>query len=64
MSPLPALDAVDQTNLMILLQKVHQFWIEGVLEHSVHGEAMLNLGMETMAEAVEHPWGQVLELPD
>ena len=60
---IPSIDAVDQTNLMILLQKVHQFWIEGMLQQSVHGEAMLKLGMEKQAELVEHPWEQVLELP-
>ncbi len=57
-------EAIDGTNLMILMQKVHQFWIEGVLEHSVHGEAMLQLGMERARDVVEHPWEQVLELPD
>jgi len=56
-------EAIDQTNLMILLQKVHQFWIEGVLEQSVHSEAMLQLGMTRDSESVEHPWQQVLELP-
>ena len=60
---LPSLDAVDQTNLMILLQKVHQFWIEGVLEQSVHAEARLKLGMEKQSDAIDHPWKQVLELP-
>jgi|GEM_PF-1683418 len=56
-------EAIDQTNLMILLQKVHQFWIEGVLEQSVHGEAMIRLGMQPQPDAIDHPWQQVLELP-
>ena len=41
-----------------------QFWVEGVLEQSVQHEALINLGKETKADAVEHPWEQVLELPD
>jgi len=57
-------EAKDHANLLILLHKVRQFWIEGVLEQSIHGEALIALGKETQPEAIEHPWAQVLELPD
>ncbi len=62
--PLPPAEAKDRANLLILLHKVKTFWIEGVLEKSVHNAVLLELGKETKPEAVEHPWEMVLELPD
>jgi hypothetical protein len=62
--PLPPAEAKDRANLLILLRKVKTFWIEGVLEKSVHNAVLLELGKETKPEAVEHPWEMVLELPD
>ncbi len=48
---------------LILLQKVRQFWIEGVLEQSIHRQGLMVLGKAPQPEAVQHPWEQVLELP-
>ena len=62
--PLPPAEAKDRANLLILLHKVKTFWIEGVLEKSVHNAVLLELGKETKPEAVDHPWEMVLELPD
>lgn len=62
--PLPPAEAKERRELGILLAKVKQFWIEGVLEKSVHQVALIDLGKETQAEAVAHAWEQVLELPD
>jgi hypothetical protein len=53
----------ERDQLLILLHYVKQFWIENVLEQSVHSEALIALGKE-WAEAEEHPWEQILELPD
>src|SRR5512144_104974 len=61
---LPPADAEDRRGLLILLDRVKQFWVEGVLEQSVQREALINLGKETKADAVEHPWEQVVELPN
>jgi hypothetical protein len=47
-----------------VLEMVKQFWVEGVMKQSVQHEALIDLGKETKADAVEHPWEQVLELPD
>ncbi len=62
--PLPPAEAKERHDLTILLNKVKTFWIEGVLEKSVHNIALIDLGKETQAEAVAHAWEQVLELPD
>ena len=61
---LPELDREGHRNLVILRDKVKQFWIHGVLEKSVHGEALIALGRQSVAEAVDHPWASTLELPD
>jgi DNA polymerase III delta prime subunit len=51
-------------NLTNLLNKVRTFWIEGVLENSVHHAVLLELGKQTAPEAVEHPWERIQELPN
>ncbi len=66
-APPPSLspaEAKERHDLGILLNKVRTFWIEGVLEKSIHTIALIDLGKETQAEAVAHAWEQVLELPD
>lgn len=50
-------------NRTIMLEKVRSFWIEGVLESSLHGAVLLQLGMEHRPEMVEHPWDTVLQRP-
>ncbi|MCH8876163.1 MAG: NACHT domain-containing protein, partial [Chloroflexi bacterium] len=54
----------DRRDLLVLLNRVKDFWIEGVLEESVHAAALIELGMEERAEAVDHPWEMVLEALD
>jgi CHAT domain/NACHT domain len=48
----------------ILLSKVRNFWVEGVLEKSLHGRVLLELGLEERLDAVNHPWGMVWETPN
>ena len=47
-----------------MLQLVHNIWVKGVLEQSLHGAALIELGMTEQAQAVEHPWDMVLQAPD
>jgi DNA polymerase III delta prime subunit len=54
----------ERDELLILLRKVKKFWVEGVLEKSVHGQALIDLGKKVWTEKTEHPWEQILELPD
>jgi hypothetical protein len=44
-----------------MLEKVRTFWINGVLENSLHGAALLELGMEHRPEAVERAWDVVVQ---
>ncbi|MCB0163945.1 MAG: NACHT domain-containing protein [Anaerolineae bacterium] len=61
---LPTPEVHEQRDLTILLQKVKTFWIEGVLENSIHTSIFLTLDKKTDFDAVQHPWESVLELPN
>ena len=64
-APAPAVapGSADTRGLSILLRKVRQFWVDGVLAHSIQRSARLQLGMETVEGAVDTPWGSLLETP-
>jgi len=53
--------ARDRRNRLILLDKVRSFWIEGVLERSLHNSLLIDLGKESLPDAVHHPWEISLE---
>ena len=53
--------SLTQQHRQILLRKVRAFWIEGVLNHSLHGAALLALGLQTQPDAVASPWRLVLQ---
>lgn len=44
-----------------VLQHVRDYWIDGVLEHSLHGAALIALGIEERPEYVVYPWDMVVE---
>jgi adenylate kinase family enzyme len=54
----------DYRNRKVLLNKVKKFWIEGVLEKSLHIKALIELGLEERLDAVERPFQDVQEIPD
>jgi serine/threonine protein kinase len=61
-SPVSQPDTVqDQRNRGVLLKRVSDFWVKGVLEHSLHGAAFIELGLESRPEAVDHLWEMVLQ---
>lgn len=53
----------EKRNRRRMLQKVGDFWIKGVLENSLHGAALIELGMEYKPDAVQHPWDMVIQQP-
>lgn len=57
-------DARARRDQLILLEKVRQFWIEGVLEKSLYQTVLLDLGMEARPDLIAHPWNTVIELPE
>ena len=48
-----------QRNRQAMLALVRNFWVNGVLEQSLHGAAMIELGIEKQTNAVERPWDMV-----
>ncbi|MBE7555759.1 MAG: NACHT domain-containing protein [Anaerolineales bacterium] len=54
----------DLRNRQIMLQRVHDFWIKGVLEKSLFNEVLIELGKESQDKAVEYPWEMVLQTPE
>ncbi|QJB44512.1 NACHT domain-containing protein [Dolichospermum flos-aquae] len=48
----------------VLLSKVKEYWIKGVLEKSLHTKAMIELGLEKRSDAVERPFSGFEELPE
>ena len=55
-------------NRQAMLELVRNTWVKGVLEQSLHGAALIELGLEGKPGAVRHPWGmaglQVLDQPN
>lgn len=56
--------SVAQRNRQILLRKVRAFWIEGVFKHSLHGAALIMLGLQARPDAIANPWHMVLQQPE
>jgi hypothetical protein len=50
-------ESIEQRNRRILLNHVENAWIKGVLDASLHGAALLDLGIKQDPEAVtKYPW--------
>ena len=47
----------------VLLDKVKQFWIDGILTKSLHTQALIELGLEEHSEFVQSPLSGVDEFP-
>src|SRR5262249_12007343 len=51
-------ETLDQRNRRILLNHVEKFWVKGVLEKSLYGEVLIELGIKEEPGAVKtYPWG-------
>ena len=51
------------SELIILLNRVDEFWIVGVLKHSLYNQVLILLDVEVMDEEVETPFNRILDLP-
>src|ERR1700730_9258097 len=54
-------DGEQRSQLLILLNRVNETWVEGVLRNSLPGEVSIFLGKRPIDEAVEPPLKHVLE---
>ncbi|GLV59795.1 hypothetical protein KDH_66190 [Dictyobacter sp. S3.2.2.5] len=61
----PSLSEMQQKrNRSRMLAKVRAYWITNVLEHSLHGAAMIELGLHEQPDAVAHPWELIVQSSD
>ena len=44
-----------------MLDKVYSFWIQGVLENSLHHAILIDLGLEDRPNAVAQPWNLLIQ---
>ena len=51
-------------NRQAILNKVRKFWVEGVLETSLHDKVLIELGLEERTDAVVSSWNLELETAD
>ncbi|BAZ82062.1 DUF3365 domain-containing protein [Sphaerospermopsis kisseleviana CS-549] len=58
------LTSVEYGHRKVLLSKVKEYWIEGVLEKSVHTQAMIELGLEKRLDVIERPFSGFEEIPE
>lgn len=55
--------ATHNRNREIMIKKVEVDWVEGVLENSLHGAVLLQLGMKYKPDMVVHLWDTILQRP-
>ncbi len=51
-------------NRQRLIAKVRTFWITGFLEQSLHGAALIALGLQSQPDVLANPWRLVLQQAD
>ena len=51
-------------NRQHLIAKVRAFWITGFLEQSLHGVALIALGLQSQPDVLDNPWHLILQQAD
>ncbi|HEY6541307.1 MAG TPA: NACHT domain-containing protein [Ktedonobacteraceae bacterium] len=59
-TPVPV-SPISQQNRERLIARVRQFWITGVLDQSLHGAALIALGLQNEPDMLANPWRLVLQ---
>src|SRR5438270_6367225 len=54
----------EKRNRLRMLAKVRTFWIGGVLDKSLHGAALIALGLREQRDAVANPWRLIFQQQD
>jgi hypothetical protein len=57
-------DTDSATQLNILRRRVEEFWVDGVLEHSLYNEVLISLDKRKIDKAVDAPWKYTVEVSD
>jgi hypothetical protein len=53
--------AADRRKQLLLLEKVRNFWVKGVLEQSLHDGFVHDLAHRPVDMAIDHPWHEVIQ---
>jgi hypothetical protein len=64
---LPLAQAPDQEQaiqLEILRRRVMEYWVDGVLKHSLYNEVLISLDRRGVANAIDAPWKYTVEVSD
>jgi len=51
-----SIETLDQRNRRVMLNHVENSWVKGVLEKSLHGAALLELGIKEDSSGLSYPW--------
>ena len=57
-------DQEQATQLEILRRRVMEYWVDGVLKHSLYSEVLISLGKRQIDKAVDAPWKYSVEVSD
>jgi hypothetical protein len=59
-SELPVALSMERKKQLVLLSKVMNFWVRGVLEHSIEDATLIDLARQRCDEAIDHPWRELI----
>jgi DNA polymerase III delta prime subunit len=63
--PLPnAPDPDNASQLNILRRRVMEYWVDGVLKHSLYNEVLISLDRRDVPDAIDAPWKYTVEVSD
>ena len=57
-------DQEQASQLRILRGRVMEYWVDGVLRHSLYSEVLISLGKRDIARAVDAPWNYTVQVSD
>jgi len=57
-------DQAQANQLKILRGRVMEYWVDGVLKHSLYSEVLISLGKRDIGKAVDAPWKYTVEVSD
>ena len=63
-TPISLADAKTFRDLRTLLHMVKTVWVDGLLKQSIHNLVMMELGKRLELDAIDHPWGKLLKVPE
>src|SRR5439155_22348594 len=57
----PTVSPVSRQSRQLLLRRVRNFWIDGVLEQSLHHEALIALSLHEQPNSLGNPWRLIMQ---